>query len=176
MGATVYSYHPQTGAYNGTSVADDNPEEPGELLYPAFTTTVEPPDVPEGSAVFWRGESWEVMRQEASLPPPLEGEQDETARFARMKLLAQARLDGDARVLGYDDILSAVTYADEPSVPRFQQEGLRLRRLRSLVWNEHNIICEEVKGGARCPSEDEFLSRLPTYGEVVIMEQQEAGP
>lgn len=46
----------------------------------------------------------------------------------------QARLDQQAQEWGYDSIFTAVTYADEPSVPQFQTEGRVLRAWRSETW------------------------------------------
>lgn len=61
----------------------------------------------------------------------------------------QAWLDGTAKDVGYDDIKSAVSYADEPSVPQFQAEGRAFRAWRSLVWEAGNQILAEVLSGAR---------------------------
>lgn len=61
----------------------------------------------------------------------------------------QAWLDGTANDVGYDDIKSAVSYADEPSVPRFQEEGRAFRTWRSLVWKACNEILQNVLSGAR---------------------------
>jgi hypothetical protein len=77
---------------------------------------------------------------------------------------AQAHLDAQARSLGYDDIKSAVTYADEPAVPKFQAEGQALRAWRSLVWAKCYEILAEVQGGLRpIPTMDELLAELPAF-------------
>jgi hypothetical protein len=76
--------------------------------------------------------------------------------------LVQRHLDAQARALGYDDIKSAVTYADEPSVVKFQSEGRALRAWRSSVWQACIEILDQVKAGARdVPSAAELIAALP---------------
>lgn len=74
----------------------------------------------------------------------------------------QAHMDAQARALNYDSIANAITYADEPAVPKFQAEGQAFRAWRSLVWARCYEILEEVQGGARAiPSDDELIAELP---------------
>lgn len=74
----------------------------------------------------------------------------------------QSHLDAAARAAGYDDIKSAVTYADEPAVPKFQQEGQRFRAWRSLVWAACYVMLDDVMAGTRAvPTVDELLAELP---------------
>lgn len=68
----------------------------------------------------------------------------------------QKHLDSFAQTWGYDDIRSACTYAEEPSVLKFQNEGKLLRQWRSQVWkwvddnqNSYSTI-------------DEFISNIPS--------------
>lgn len=69
--------------------------------------------------------------------------------IASIASAVQSHLDATAQSLGYDDIKTAVTYADEPAVPKFQAEGQALRAWRSLVWEECYEMLEEVKSGNR---------------------------
>ncbi|WP_454914160.1 hypothetical protein [Variovorax gossypii] len=55
-------------------------------------------------------------------------------RQIALRGLVQEYMDSMARSLGYDDIKTAVTYADEPVVPKFQNEGRALRAWRSTLW------------------------------------------
>lgn len=69
-----------------------------------------------------------------------------------------------ARMLGYDDIRTAVTYADEPAVPKFQAEGQALRAWRSLVWAacyEHLALVESA--AAELPTLEEAIAMLPVF-------------
>ena len=90
-------------------------------------------------------------------PPPPTAEQIMSRLEARM----QSWLDEQARALGYDDIRSAVTYAEEPAVPKFQQEGQAMRQLRSLVWARCYEIMDQVKAGQRSiPTEAELIAEM----------------
>lgn len=172
MSAQVYSFDPQTGEYTGVTVADEDPEGDGNLLMPAFSTREMPPNAPSGFAAFWRGDRWETLSVAA--PPPIldeDGEVSDDELKRRAQGLVQAMLDGAAQIMGYDNIISGVTYADEPSVPKFQIEGQRLRRLRSMAWNECYTILAEVEAGAEWPTESEFLARLPHYDEMASWEE-----
>lgn len=73
----------------------------------------------------------------------------------------QSHIDSIARSLGYDNIYTACTYADEPAVPKFQIEGRALRSWRSLVWSK----CHEImdSGLTEIPSEEELIALLPEF-------------
>lgn len=74
----------------------------------------------------------------------------------------QRHLDAAARARGYDNIFSAVTYADEPSVPSFQSEGLAFRAWRSLVWQHCYIVLGDVLAAKReLPTTDQLIAELP---------------
>lgn len=89
-------------------------------------------------------------------PPPPSLEEYKTA--------VQSLLDSTAQSMNYDDIKSAVTYADEPSVPKFQDEGKRLRAWRSLVWEECYSIMEQVDAKELdAPSVQTLIDLLPKY-------------
>lgn len=84
----------------------------------------------------------------------------------------QAHMDAVAQSMGYDDIKTAVTYADEPAVPRFQAEGQALRAWRSLVWAACYSGLDDIRAGhASMPeSADAVIAALPPppqLGEVV---------
>lgn len=76
----------------------------------------------------------------------------------------QGHLDATAKNLGYDDIFSAVTYADEPSVPKFQTEGQALRAWRSLVWEKcYAELARVVSGERTIPTPEEAIAELPVF-------------
>lgn len=85
-------------------------------------------------------------------------EEIEAAKVA----LVQEHMDAAARALRYDDIKTACTYADEPSVPKFQAEGLAFRVWRSQVWAACYAILADVQSGLRgVPTDSELLAELP---------------
>lgn len=90
-------------------------------------------------------------------PPPTQAQQVERFRAA-----IQAHLDAAAVAAGYDDIKTAVTYAEEPAVPKFQAEGQAFRAWRSLVWDYGYAQLDLVLAGEReQPTVEAFLAELP---------------
>jgi hypothetical protein len=78
----------------------------------------------------------------------------------------QSHLDTVARSYGYDNAWTACTYADEPAVPRFQQEGASIRAWRSAVWAACHTVMDTVQAGhLPVPTAEELISGLP---ELVI--------
>lgn len=80
----------------------------------------------------------------------------------RLRNGIQSHMDTVAVAAGYDDIRSAITYADEPAEPRFQAEGQAFRAWRSLVWAYCYKQIDAVNGGVRdIPTLEELIYELP---------------
>lgn len=97
-------------------------------------------------------------------PEPYVPTPEEVAEQTKQQLIwsVQNHLDTAARQLGYDDIKTAVTYADEPAVPKFQTEGKAFRAWRSLVWAACYATLADVLDNKRdVPTVDELLAELP---------------
>lgn len=76
----------------------------------------------------------------------------------------QAIMDAKAQSYGYDDLTTAVTYADEPAVAKFQTEGQAFRQWRSLVWNSAYGILAQVQAGTRTfPTVADIPALLPPF-------------
>lgn len=74
----------------------------------------------------------------------------------------QAKLDSTAQSEGYDGIATVISYAEEPAVPKFQNDGKAFRAWRSLVWAYAYEQLAAVKAGERGrPTVDAFLQELP---------------
>lgn len=115
-------------------------------------------EIPEGAAVPKEGDVWDGKTFAASV-------QTFAQTIERLKALVQAHLDATARAYGYNEIASVVTYADEPSAPKFQAEGLAFRAWRSKVWAACLAEAQDIQAGNRlAPSEDELLASLPALG------------
>ena len=127
---------------------------------------VEPLDFPVAAPFFWTDCPdgclpydwfWDGSTVRPSLPPTPDQIQ------AMFTSAVQAHMDAAARSRGFDDIKSAVTYADEPAVPSFQADGQRFRAWRSLSWQKCYEVMAAVRDGTRpIPSSGELLSELPT--------------
>lgn len=95
---------------------------------------------------------------EARINPPLTEEQ----LREQFTTAIQSHMDQAAKAAGYDDIKAAVTYADEPAVPRFQAEGQAFRAWRSLCWDYGYEQLAAVKANTRAlPTIEQFLEELP---------------
>ena len=94
-------------------------------------------------------------------PPPPMAPTAEQIRADRVAAV-YAHLNTAAQALGYDDIRAAVTYADEPAVPKFQAEGRAFRAWRSLVWAHCYQVLDDVQAGRRpIPSAQDLIAELP---------------
>ena len=79
-------------------------------------------NAPNDASEIWDGNQW-------NSPEP--------TRQQYIDLVAatlQAEMDKDAQSLGYDTVVTAITYAEEPLVPQFQVDGQSFRAWRSAVW------------------------------------------
>ncbi|WP_052190901.1 hypothetical protein [Chitinibacter sp. ZOR0017] len=95
---------------------------------------------------------------EAVDPPPMTIEQEKLI-YSRA---VQERLDSVAVEHGYDDIKTAVSYAEEPAVPKFQHDGKAFRAWRSLVWAYVYEQLDLVLSGKRQkPTVEQLLIELP---------------
>ncbi|MGG7604625.1 hypothetical protein [Massilia sp. BKSP1R2A-1] len=77
----------------------------------------------------------------------------------------QQHMDATARAFGYDDLISVVTYAEEPAVARYQAEGQAFRAWRSACWANCEAMLAAVKTGTRpAPTHEELIAELPELG------------
>lgn len=163
----IYHYHPATGALVGTSQADQSPREPGTFLIPAHATASPPPDTGPDEHAVWAGGVWRVEAQpqpETPETPPETPPEPPTAEeiIASLTNDVQQHLDTAARAIGYDSIASAVTYAEEPAVAKFQAEGRAFRAWRSRVWEACYQIMADVQANTRgIPSAADLIAELP---------------
>lgn len=96
------------------------------------------------------------------IPAEKKLEQAQAALTANFEQAIQAHLDGAARARGYDSIATAVSYAEEPAVAKFQEDGKAFRAWRSLVWAYAYQELARVKAGEReIPALEAFLAELP---------------
>lgn len=180
----VHYFNHETRLYAGSAIADQSPREPGVFPVPAFacasplpasvTLTAVPgsreliASIPEGKLLrLDLNEAWVLE----DIPPapvtgPVEPTEPEPVKdpVKRLQSRVQQYMDATARAMGYDDIFTAVTYAEEPAVPKFQAEGQALRAWRSLVWAACYELLAQVQGGVREePTEEELFAELPLF-------------
>lgn len=82
---------------------------------------------------------------------------------ARFEVLVQKHLDAGAQSLGYDNIVSACSYAASPNP--FQTEAQAFVTWRGAVWAKCYEVLAAVKAGTRpVPGEAGLLAELPVFG------------
>ena len=176
MTPAIYHFDAATGLYVGSGAARPSPNEPGEFLLPAFSTFKQPIGAPAGKLDRFdlAADAWTLIDVPADPEPVVEAPSVPVPPTAeeRLKLFqtaVQQSLDDRAKLAGYDGILSAITYADEPSVPKFQAEGLAFRAWRSVVWAACYDILASVQAGEREePTLDALLVELPAFPGVPV--------
>lgn len=77
----------------------------------------------------------------------------------------QQHMDAGAVSFGYDNLISVITYAEEPAVARYQAEGQAFRAWRSACWLACEQMLAAVKAGERpAPTHAELIAELPKLG------------
>lgn len=91
-----------------------------------------------------------------------QGEQEQTEKLtAQFTKAVQKWMDTKAQERGYDNIISACTYAYS-SDPIFAKEGAAAKEWRDKVWRHcYDVVAQVVSGGRSIPSTSELLAELP---------------
>lgn len=99
------------------------------------------------------------------LPAAAPPEPTEAEIVAAYMAEVQQHMDAQAIAYGYDNLVSVITYADEPSVERYQTEGLAFRAWRSLCWARCEEVLAEYQAGIRAaPTHAELIAEMPALG------------
>ena len=148
----MFFYSKTTGGFYAREIHGDNiPGDAVEITEAEHAALIEGQSL--GKLIVADESGYPILQD----PPPPTPEQI----MSRLEARVQQWLDEQAQTLGYDDIKSAVTYAEEPAVLKFQQEGQAMRRLRSLVWARCYEILNAVQAGQRSiPTEDELIAEM----------------
>ena len=86
----------------------------------------------------------------------------QTQTTAVFEQAVQAKLNEAAIAARYDSIATAVSYAEELAVPKFQNDGIAFRAWRSLVWAyAYEQLALVLAGGREQPTIEAFLLELP---------------
>lgn len=125
----IYAYHPQTGVYVGVDVADEDPLEPGNFLFPAYTTTIAPPKEVNGHERVFNGTKWTYRKittgevSETPLPPSL----------PEYTHAIQSAVDAVAQTKGYDSGHAMATYVASTNLV-WREEAEVFVAWRDAVW------------------------------------------
>lgn len=100
-----------------------------------------------------------IIPKQMFVPPPTPMQE----MIRQAEVAVEDYVDVTAQNLGYNSIVTAVGYADEPAVPKFQAEGRKLRAWRSLVWAKcYEILNDVVTKKRKAPTIAQLLKELPT--------------
>jgi len=106
-----------------------------------------------------------VARKQVNMTAAEKAVRDEIIRAETMAAFEQAvqgKLNGAAISARYDSIATAVSYAEEPAVPKFQNDGIAFRAWRSKVWAyAYEQLALVLAGEREQPTVDDFLLELP---------------
>ncbi len=81
----------------------------------------------------------------------------------RYEQAVQAHLDQEAQINGYDNIMSACSYAAVPNA--FQAESQAFIEWRSNCWTTcHAVMADAEAGNIAVPTESELIAMLPVFG------------
>lgn len=132
-------------------------DEAGEL--PPRSTPTKPPQLTGTQVARWTGSGWEKLEAAPEQPVP---EEPVESVIALYESAVQGVMDAAANQRGYDSLATAISYADEPAVPRFQADGQAFRRWRSLVWDfAHTELNAVLAGELEQPELEAFIASLP---------------
>lgn len=92
-------------------------------------------------------------------PPVLSDEE----KIAVYRAAVGTHIDQKAQSFGFDSIVTAVTYADEPADPLNQSYGQALRAWRSQCWEKCREVLATWQGGGAEPTVDELIAGLPVF-------------
>lgn len=141
-----------TGGFYDPSIHVSMPEDVVEITADKYRTLIQGQS--SGKVIAWSDDGYPFL---ADRPPPSPAQ-----IVAQLAADVQSHLDTAAKQFGYDDIKSAVTYADEPAVLKFQQEGIAFRVWRSLCWAYCYAQLDAVQNGERQqPTSEELIAELP---------------
>lgn len=186
---TVFSYDPVSHAYMRAIHLDESDLSPADLaagnlvwLIPGNCLESEPPVTPAGKYAAEENGGW-VLRDIPKLevpevidpPPQVPTEITLEMKINALKGVVEKYLDSAASAFNYDNINTAVSYAEEKSVPKFWAEGRMFRKLRSLTYAKcYAILAQFQAGEIEEPTVETLLPLLPIADTITCAAEQAA--
>lgn len=186
---TVYAYDPVSRAYMRAIALDEGDLSPADLangnlvwLIPGNCLESEPPATPAGKYAAEENGGW-VLRDIPKVevpevidpPPQVPTEITLEMKINALKAVVEKNLDAAASAFSYDNINTAVSYAEEKSVPKFWAEGRMFRKLRSLTYAKcYAILAQFQAGEIEEPTVESLLPLLPIADTITCAAEQAA--
>lgn len=117
------------------------------------------PDDKETASIFDNAKS----NAKQYTPPVKTQEEIEAEIKADFERIADSVLQAKAQEKGYDNIISACSYAADANP--FQAESKQFIRWRGAVWAKCYELLNFHKEAGTVPTKDEFLAQLPEFEE-----------
>lgn len=185
----IYNYHPATREYLNEATARPDPLESKPMI-PAHATIKKPPKTKINEAAIFENDGWQIvpdyrgaeywlpdgsahtiLELNQELPSDALSEKPAPQSPTAEELVAIYRgavgrhIDAMAVRLGFDSIVTAVTYADEPADDRNQKYGLALRAWRSECWKACRDVLVAWQSGTLQEeiTEQGLIDKLPVF-------------
>lgn len=108
---------------------------------------------------------WTITEQAEIIKQPFPAPTVQETITAYMSAV-QVHMDSKAREYGYDNLISVISYANEPIVTKYQKEGQGFSEWRSLCWAHCEQVHTDVENNVRtAPSHEQLIEELP---ELII--------
>ncbi len=154
------------GVLIGEAQADESPLEPGIYHLPAGCVEQDPPPPRDGQIRVFADGGWRYVPEPVTEFVPIiepTAEEISAAKIMAAEQAIQAHLDAKAQAEGFDNILTAVSYAATPAGTPFQAEGKSFAVWRAKVWSK----AYEILGAAQTNKGDEttieqIIAELPS--------------
>ena len=92
----------------------------------------------------------------------IDAEKKYNAQVTANTAAVQAELDRQAQARGYDNIVSACSYAAQAPGAPFQAEGAAFLQWRSDVWAQAYALLDQVQAGTvPMPTPEEAVAQMP---------------
>lgn len=123
---------------------------------PSGTSFIQINSLPDGPRDAWKIDGNAVIIDELKRVPIV---------IKDIEIAVQKTIDDLAVSMGYDNVVSACSYAGSPH-PKFGVEGTALRDYRDACWDKcYELLASFEAGDIEELSVDEVINQLPVYGE-----------
>lgn len=120
-------------------------------------------NTPEGVRALEADGSQDFLIKGGWVETSVTSELTDDEKIAVYRAAVGRHIDQQARTLGFDSIITAVSYADEPADPLNQSYGQALRAWRSECWGKCREVLAAWQGGGVAPTTDELIASLPVF-------------
>ena len=156
----IYNYDPDTKALIGFAIADESPLEAGVFLVPAFATSIDPPEVPDGKYAAFDGSAWQLLDSVGPVAEVIAETPEQTV--ARYEAALDAWLDAKARMYRYANRFTFALRAAYPG-PWHDEAVTFAEWMDSCNAQAFELLQSVQDGEVEMPTVEGFISGLPDF-------------